>query len=299
MRSSYKLCLLCWSLLLVAARKRHNDTLKMKSVQPTVILPHQLLHALNQSAVDRENLSDKVDAHMYFIMYGIFLMPLIHRVEYAKSERQLKFLEIGMGCDMTYGPGKSVYMWKKLFGVKADLWVAEFDAACVENARLRNLTLGIRTLVGDQANEIVLKSWLDESGGDFDVIIDDGGHKNHQIMKTFTFLFNKALAPGGLYFIEDLSVGRRGPYYDAKTDIVVSDVLQSWVEQLLIPHWDDYKGTDSAVLRKRERYPLPQSLKWIFCQSEACVIGKCELELLDDSGNCRRPPYFTRHHQSP
>ena len=67
---------------------------------------------------------------------------------------------------------------------------------------------GINTLVGDTARTTDLERWVQESGGQFDVILDDGGHKNHEIFGTLEVLYNKALLPGGYYFIEDLHVGR-------------------------------------------------------------------------------------------
>ena len=64
----------------------------------------------------------------------------------------MKMLEIGLGCDMNYEPGASVALWKKLFP-QAELWEAEYDAKCVEQAK-------------------TLDEWLEKSGGGFDVIID-------------------------------------------------------------------------------------------------------------------------------
>jgi len=36
-----------------------------------------------------------------------------------------------------------------------------------------------------------------------------------------------------LYFIEDLQVGRRSPWFDAANGLVMSDILQSWLDQLV------------------------------------------------------------------
>lgn len=61
---------------------------------------------------------------------------------------------------------------------------------------------------GDQGNASAVEQWVVESGGDFDFVIDDGGHFNNQILTTFDILWNKALKKGGIYFIEDLQVLR-------------------------------------------------------------------------------------------
>ncbi len=51
-----------------------------------------------------EPTTDKTVKHRYEIMYGRFLMP---RVEAHKrpGARPIKFLEIGLGCNMQYGSG--------------------------------------------------------------------------------------------------------------------------------------------------------------------------------------------------
>ena len=76
----------------------------------------------------------------------------------------MKMLEIGLGCDMNYAPGASVALYKKLF-LKADLWEAEYDGECVKKSIEKGELDGINTLVGDQGNDIVLDSWIEQSGG--------------------------------------------------------------------------------------------------------------------------------------
>lgn len=46
----------------------------------------------------------------------------------------MEMLEIGLGCDMNYGPGASVAVWKKLFP-RAELWEAEYNGDCVKKAK--------------------------------------------------------------------------------------------------------------------------------------------------------------------
>ena len=105
--------------------------------------------------------TDKVEAHSYHIMYGIFLLPLRH------SPRPVKLLEIGLGCDMHYEPGASASLWPKLLP-DAEIWMAEHDAACVQESMRRGWLPGIRTLTGDQSDPAVTARWLRESGGAFD-----------------------------------------------------------------------------------------------------------------------------------
>eukprot|EP00966_Prymnesium_polylepis_P212279 4917263-Prymnesium_polylepis.1 len=124
---------------------------------------------------------------------------------------------------------------------------------------------------------------MNASGGAFDAIIDDGSHVNSDIMGTFTVLWPH-LRPGGLYFLEDLQLGRaaragivgKQRFEDTNGTSVVADVIQSWVEQLLIQwpppktdatvvpikgkvdlnSWDQNEVNGRAVAA-RQRFPLP------------------------------------------
>lgn len=49
--------------------------------------------------------------------------------------------------------------------------------------------------------------WAQDTGGAFDIIVDDGGHTSKQIFNTFEIMWPH-VNRGGLYFIEDLSFSR-------------------------------------------------------------------------------------------
>ena len=82
------------------------------------------------------------------------------------------------------------------------------------------------------------------------------------------------MVSGGLYFIEDLSLGRNPRWDDTRGEAVMSDILQSWLDQLIMPDGADDAVLDADALRRRKRHPLPQQVAFIFCQAEACVVGK-------------------------
>ena len=86
-----------------------------------------------------EPTSDKVTAHSYETMYGTFVYPL----KFAAHTPRV--LEIGLGCNMDYGPGASVQIWRQLLP-HAELWEAEYDSACVEKARAKGQLEGIKTV---------------------------------------------------------------------------------------------------------------------------------------------------------
>lgn len=212
--------------------------------------------------------SDKFNWHKYQEMYGIFLIPHI-RHKRNKRER-IRFLEIGLGCMMGYGPGASALLWKSLLGENDDLWFAEFNGTCVEEERSKSDKLdGLHIVVGDQSDKQIVAGWVKEisSGGPLDIIIDDGSHMNDGICTSFRGLW-EILAPGGLYFVEDLqvNVGTNDEYGH-----MFLDYVRTWTAQLMLG-WA--YGYDPQV---NPEFTPPKGLKWIMCQRESCVLAKCEL----------------------
>lgn len=233
--------------------------------------------------------------HMYHIMYAIFLMPL-------RYQDNAKMLEIGLGCGMAYGAGASAKLWRRTLP-NVELWEADVNAPCLQHHKKSLQEMGVHTLHGDQSSEETLKRWLHETGGGFDAIIDDGSHRNSDIMNTFDLLW-PSLNAGGVYFLEDLHVGRATDatnpvenYEDTNGKRVVSEVMQAWIEQKLIVypplkfyHGGPVRGNDGGFeedmnaweatesnkrsIMIRELHPMPIDVAFVFCQAEACVIGK-------------------------
>lgn len=281
---------------------------------------------LRKSRSDVRFSTDKFDMHKYETMYGLFLGPL-------RGVRGLRMLEIGLGCTMGYGPGRSANFWRAWLP-DMELWEAEVDAACVRAQTAAGKLAGIHTLVGSQSDSQTLRSWVQQiragarSGprGDasgLDVIIDDGSHRSVDILRTFGALWEEALNPGGLYFMEDLHaatpVGRRPQWEESGGEHVVPDVLSSWAEQLASTRGLQSGGRlrrsggatttqqgpqvahDELETRARAaKHPLPRFIKFVLCQPEACVVAKCTArEMRDDcrkghgSGHCcatKQPP---------
>eukprot|EP01105_Mastigella_eilhardi_P006118 TRINITY_DN1772_c0_g1_i3.p2 TRINITY_DN1772_c0_g1~~TRINITY_DN1772_c0_g1_i3.p2 ORF type:complete len:118 (-),score=36.72 TRINITY_DN1772_c0_g1_i3:83-436(-) len=75
---------------------------------------------------------------------------------------------------------------------------------------------------------------LEESGGGFDVIVDDGGHSMRQQQTSLWHLW-RALRPGGTYVVEDLQTSVITRYLDAPTTTAdrLAEVLRyEMVEQV-------------------------------------------------------------------
>jgi hypothetical protein len=84
-----------------------------------------------------------------------------------------------------------------------------FIGECV--AKWENKTSEASIFVGDQADEAFLRTFLIESSGNFDIIIDDGGHTMKQ-QKTSLELLWDSIKTGGVYFIEDLDTSCRSEF---------------------------------------------------------------------------------------
>ena len=230
------------------------------NIDPQVRIKH-----FKDTALSIQPVTDKIgywttDRHRYHNRYGQFLLPL------AAYKPNMKFMEIGLGCDMFYGPGASVTLWKTLFPPTVEVWEAEYNKACVDKALSKGQLEGIKVVTGDQGDMKTLDSWIEQTGGKFDAIIDDGGHENCQILNSFHKLWPE-LNPGGYYFIEDLQVGiaRSKTPSSQCTNVPVHEYIADWQKQLL------YITMPGHV---QPKYPLPKDLLFIHCIAEACVFHK-------------------------
>lgn len=73
---------------------------------------------------------------------------------------------------MGYGPGASYYTWLDYF-TNLELYYIEYNAECAK--KWENKTKNAKVFTGDQASVPFLEEFLKVSGGNFDIIIDDGG----------------------------------------------------------------------------------------------------------------------------
>lgn len=107
----------------------------------------------------------------------------------------IKFLEIGLAY------GCSARMWEQYF-TRAELhfmdnlknFVDEFNSTMPGRSHCHLV---------DQSNEAALLKFVNTVGGEFDIILDDGGHTMVQQITSFKTLF-PFVKKGGLYVIEDL-----------------------------------------------------------------------------------------------
>ncbi len=130
----------------------------------------------------------------------------------------VKMLEIGV-MDPRF-PGASVKMWKEYF---PDLLFVGLDI----NKDAESLReSGTIIYIGDQNSKEDLLNLLIITGGDYDIIIDDGSHVEEHILTSFTHLF-PAVKHGGYYIIEDLHASQAQKYKLIREIVSLYDFKES------------------------------------------------------------------------
>ena len=115
---------------------------------------------------------------------------LYERLLFERKDDPLKIFEIGIA------EGGSLAMWQDYFP-KARIFAVDI----VEKKRFDNAR--VTTLIADQASREQLQAAIQTSGGDIDVLVDDGGHTMEQQQVSLGFLFPH-VRPGGYYIVEDV-----------------------------------------------------------------------------------------------
>ncbi|CAD7942892.1 unnamed protein product [Amoebophrya sp. A120] len=114
---------------------------------------------------------------------------------------------------MGYGPGASAQLWQKL-GWK-DVHFMEVDRSCAENWKEKIAKEGYQVHIGDQQESAALEEVKANLDFEVEVVVDDGGHWNKQILTSFYTLW-PIVRNGGFYFVEDWAeVAYYTGYYDA------------------------------------------------------------------------------------
>jgi cephalosporin hydroxylase len=124
-----------------------------------------------------------------------------------------RILEIGVQG------GGSLKIWRDFFP-EAEIVGVDTLESCKEFE-----TGNIKIFIGDQADVKFL-----ETLGNFDIIIDDGGHYMTQQQVSMNTLLANQLNPGGLYVIEDLHTSYWEQFLDIRRTTV--NVLKDMVDDL-------------------------------------------------------------------
>ena len=121
--------------------------------------------------------------HNYFWIYERYFTKFVNK--------PIKMLEIGVKN------GGSTRMFKKWLGDRAQIIGVDID----ENCRNIDFPENVTVEIGDQSDPEFLK-YLSNKYGQFNIVLDDGGHTYDQITTSFNLLFD-SVALDGIYMIED------------------------------------------------------------------------------------------------
>jgi hypothetical protein len=132
--------------------------------------------------------ADKYGLHWYTQHY--------QRHFHSLRKKKLNILEIGAGgyADSKAG-AYSLRMWKRYFPKSRIYSIDVYDKSALEERR-------IKIFRGSQADEKFLRDICSQIGSPLDIVIDDGSHKNSDVIGTFKILF-PLLKNNGIYAVED------------------------------------------------------------------------------------------------
>jgi hypothetical protein len=134
-------------------------------------------------------------------------VPFYESIFQNKTEDRLKILEIGIYRPSILEQNRKENEGRRLIGASLKTWYEYLPNSDIYGIDLHDFTDiendRIKTFICNQEYRENLNDLIKKIGGDFDVIIDDGGHtmKQHQISLATLF---KHLKPKGVYVIEDL-----------------------------------------------------------------------------------------------
>ncbi len=139
------------------------------------------------SEIGKDCQTDKFSSHDYLSIYESYFVQL--------RDKPLKFLEIG------FFVGASARMWDQYFP-NATLFFIDKEEDFFKKYS-QGLSSRCNFYICDQSEEADLLKFIQDVGGRFDVILDDGGHTMNQQITSFKVLF-PYVKSGGIYIIEDL-----------------------------------------------------------------------------------------------
>src|SRR5262245_28861100 len=142
--------------------------------------------------------NDKYHAHSYIPFYESVFMGVRHEVK--------QVLEIGIGYEHMMKPfvpeyvqGSSLKMWRDYFP-NAKIYGIDNNDEALDGCRGLER---IYTYICDQGSPLALLDLIARTGGEFDVVIDDGSHETKDQIITYKTL-EPYMRRGGVYVVEDV-----------------------------------------------------------------------------------------------
>jgi SAM-dependent methyltransferase len=123
-------------------------------------------------------------------------LPDYERYFHSLTDSPIVLLELGVGT------GASLLLWRDYFRQARVIGLDENEIFLADESGR------IKVYQGDQAALEVLERLAAENApGGFDIIIDDCSHIGDKTRKSFWYLFEHHLKPGGVYAIEEWGTG--------------------------------------------------------------------------------------------
>mmetsp|Transcript_60068 Transcript_60068/g.99709 ORF Transcript_60068/g.99709 Transcript_60068/m.99709 type:complete len:285 (+) Transcript_60068:172-1026(+) len=249
--------------------------LASKGCRPLISSPHEFAHfSTNVVASHHLGFTDKTEWHGFERTYFPRLKDLRRRTCDAGG-KGVRLLEIGLGAGNR--TGASVALWRSFFGRQATLHFLEYDPNTAQAVQAQHPHMMSRVWVGDQNNASLLAQIVEEGGGGYDVIIDDGAHTMSSITSTVRNLF-LALKPDGFLFVEDMHTvfspaygGNPLPTARGNAAVLFQHLL---VDQLCL-----------AVAARCERLHEPTlspMIASVECSRELCILTRAKTAEQDD-----------------
>ena len=217
------------------------------------------MDTLNEIAIKHK--TDKSSlAHNYANIYDFYFNKI--------RDEELNILEIGIQS------GYSLKMWKEYF---CNSKIVGLDISDCTNLSEQN----IKIYVGDQSDDSLLTNISDtETTNGFDIIIDDGSHRNIDMENSFNSLFPK-LKIGGYYIIEDLHTCYGGGIYDLpdchnrKSDSTFISKLKELIDVINCSGKSGYADIrNDSEYDKLDLTWMERSIEFIHFYKSICIIKK-------------------------
>lgn len=165
-------------------------------------------------------LSDKGYHHGYHRYY----YPILKELEFYP----IRLLEIGVD------DGKSMDIWKRFFKQPEHIYGIGYRN--YQTKEVDKVDDHMTLFMGDQSSKTFLNRMIDSSGGQFDIIIDDGSHVPSHVIVSFETLWD-TLKPGGYYIIEDIETSYWGKHasvygYSLKNETSVIEYFKKRLEEV-------------------------------------------------------------------
>lgn len=205
-------------------------------------------------------LSDKGSHHGYERFY----FSIFKELEF----KNIRLLEIGVA------DGKSINIWNSFFKNANHIYGIGYKNFQTEYIQKVNDNTTI--FMGDQSNKDFLNKFVEDSEGNFDIVIDDGSHVPSHIQTSFEVLWNQVRSDG-YYIIEDIETS-----YWAKNAQIYGYSLEN--EGSIVEYFKSFVDEVNNEFRRKER-------------SDICMISFVQnMIILKKIGN-NDMPYLNRKYR--